>query len=144
MAIFDWTGISSPFRIENGSVAKSTSVLNSKDGTSPHIEESIRTIIKTHFGEFITKNHIGSKFRNIVFDSMESDFESYITTNLIRALEQEDTRIVVNELTIERYPDKSGIKIVVTWDINPDIVENYYNENGDYTTEIDFEADSNE
>lgn len=141
MAIFNWTGISAPFRIENGSVAKSTSVLNSKDGRSPHIEESIRTIIKTHFGEFITKSHIGSKFRNIVFDSMETDFESYITTNLIRALEDEDPRIIVNDLTIERYPEDALVKIVVVWDINPDIVENYYNENGDYTTEIDFEID---
>ena len=141
MAIFDWTGISAPFRIENGSVAKSTSVLISKDGKSPHIEESIRTIIKTHLGEFITKGHIGSKFRNLVFDSLEDDFESYITTNLIRAIEEEDPRVIVNELTINRYHDRNALAVVVGWDINPEVVENYFNENGDYITEIEFEAE---
>lgn len=134
MAILDWTGISTPFRIENGSVAKSKSVLNSKYGDSPHIEESIRTIIRTQLGEWLTKNHIGTKFRNLVFSNFDSDFDTYIEHNLVQALEEQDKRVLVTELTIERYEEQNLIKVIVKWDINPEIVQNYVNENGGYTT----------
>ena len=128
--ILDWTGISAPFRIENGSVAKSRSVLNSKYGDSPHIEESIRTIVKTHLGEWLTRDYIGTEFRSIVFSTFSSDFDTYIIYKLTNAIEEQDKRVKITELTIERYADQNLIKVVVKWDINPDIVKNYTNQIG--------------
>lgn len=138
--IFDWTGISAPFRIENGSVAKSTSVLNSKYGDSPHIEESIRTIIKTFIGEWFTKNHIGTKFRSLVFNTFNKDFDTYIEYNLTNAIEEEDHRVKITELTVIRDEEHNMIKVVVKWDINPEVVQNYMNNNGDgYITEVEID-----
>lgn len=144
MAILDWTGISQPFRIENGSVAKSKSVLNSKYGDSPHIEESIRLIIRTQVGEWLTRGYIGSEFRSIVFSLFSDDFDTYIETKLVQAIEAQDKRVKITELTIERYPDENLIKVVVKWDINPEIVQNYINESGDYVTEVEIPNNESE
>lgn len=138
MAILDWTGISVPFRIENGSVAKSKSLIGVKYIDSPHISESIRTIIKTNLGEWITKKHIGNKFRKVVFDLFTDDFDVYIQHNLAQSIETEDNRVKIIGLSIERFPDDNLIKISVKWDINPDILSEFSNPNSDgYTTTVD-------
>lgn len=141
--LLDWTGISYPFRIENGSIAKSKSILNSKDGTSQHIGESIKTIVNTFLGEWITKSNIGTKFRSIVFNTFNSDFDTYIIHNLTNAIETQDKRVKISDLNIERHSEENLIKIIVKWDINPDIVKNYINADG-YITFVDININDNE
>lgn len=139
MAILDWTGISVPFRIENGSVARSKSTLVSKSGESPHIAESIRTIIKTMVGEWLTQSYIGSEFRSIVFNLFETDFDTYIEYKLKEAVEEQDERVIVTDIEILRDYDKNKVTVKVYWDINPDIVSNFSNPNGlsGYSTDVD-------
>lgn len=139
MAILDWTGISAPFRIENGSVARSKSTLVSKSGESPHIAESIRTIIKTIVGEWLTQSYIGSEFRSIVFNLFETDFDTYIEYKLKEAVEEQDERVIVTDIEILRDYDKNKVTVKVYWDINPDIVSNFSNPNGlgGYSTDVD-------
>lgn len=134
--ILDWTGISTPFRIENGSVAKSKSVLNSKDGRSDHISESINMIISTVLGEWITRDQIGTMFRSVVFNLFTDEFDTYIKYNLIKAVESQDNRVKITEITINRFPKDGLIKVSVKWDINPDIIQNFSNPN-DYETTVD-------
>lgn len=139
MAILDWTGISAPFRIENGSVARSKSTLISKSGESPHIAESIRTIVKTIVGEWLTQSYIGSEFRSIVFNLFETDFDTYIEYKLKEAIEEQDERVIVTDIEILRDYDNNKVTVKVDWDINPDIVSNFSNPNGlsGYSTDID-------
>lgn len=139
MAILDWTGISAPFRIENGSVARSKSTLISKSGESPHIAESIRTIVKTIVGEWLTQSYIGSEFRSIVFNLFETDFDTYIEYKLKEAIEEQDERVIVTDIEILRDYNNNKVTVKVDWDINPDIVSNFSNPNGlsGYSTDID-------
>lgn len=125
MNVLDWTGISYPFRIENGSVAKSKSVLNPKDGKSDHINESIEQIVTTTFGEWITKNNIGTKFRKLSFNLFSFDFDSYIIYNLTECIETQDKRVKIISIKIDRIKEQSMIAISVKWDINKDIVKTY-------------------
>lgn len=141
MAIFDWTGISYPFRIENGSLAKSSSILNAKDGSSDHISESIASIISTGSGEWLTKPDFGSKFNDIIFNNLNDDFDTYIIHNLTEAIENQDKRVIVKDISIE-HEDEGLVRVTVKWDINPDIVQNYENPNGGYEVSVDTYVDS--
>lgn len=133
----NWCGISIPFRIENGSVVKSKSYLNSKHEESKHIEESIRLIVNTNLGDFVTKNHIGNKFRKVVFDLFSDDFDAYIRHNLIKHIEEEDYRVKINDIIIERDIPNNMIKIKVEWDINQEIVNDISDANNIHTTIIE-------
>lgn len=133
----NWCGISTPFRIENGSVVKSKSYLNSKHEESKHIEESIRLIVNTNLGDFVTKNHIGNKFRKVVFDLFSDDFDAYIRHNLIKHIEEEDYRVKINDIIIERDIPNNMIKIKVEWDINQEIVNDISDVNNIHTTIIE-------
>lgn len=124
MAILEWTGISYPFRIENGSVATSQSIVGSKDGASEHIGESIKQIVTTTIGEWITKGDIGSKFRKMTFNLFSDDFDAYIIFNLKDAIETQDPRIKVADINIERLKQENTLKVKVSWDISPEIVQN--------------------
>lgn len=97
MNVLNWTGISMPFRIENGSVAKSSSIINSKSDESPHIEESIFLIVRTIAGEWLTKTYLGSDFRSVVFSLFTSDFDNYIRYNLKKVIEEQNKRVIIKK-----------------------------------------------
>lgn len=138
-SVLSWEGISQPFRIENGSVAKSKSDLLSRDTESPHISESIRSIVRTTVGEWLTNSYIGTNFRSIVFKLFSFDFDTYIEYKLTEAIEAQDPRVVIVEMEIIRDEDTNTIVVRVSWDINPEIVENFSNPNGEkgYVTDVE-------
>lgn len=143
MAYLNWTGISTPFRIENGSVARSSAVLTSKREDLPHIEESIRTIVKTTIGEIMTQPEIGTKFRRIVFDLFNVDFDTYIEYNLTESIQKQDKRVIIQSISIDRNNSEHEVSIKVEWGINPTIVRNFGSVNG-YTTMVVLPNTNNE
>lgn len=121
MAVIDWTGISYPFRIENGGVAKSRSTLFSKDGTSPHLSESIRQICTQMVGERLV-DAIGIKIRPYQFATFSDEFDAYLEVEVKDAIEKYEPRVQVTDVIIKRYKKVGQVVLSIGWVINESIL----------------------
>lgn len=119
----EWTGIKYPFTIENGSVAKSSSIVGSKDGSSDHVNQSIELIVKTTVGEFLTRSYIGNKFRKHVFDSFSYELDTYLAFILTNAIEEQDLRVSISDISFDKNIEESKVIVSVKWDYNSDIIK---------------------
>lgn len=111
MKAIDWTGISYPFRIENGGVAKSKSTLFSKDGTSPHLSESIRQICTQMTGERLV-DMIGIRIRPYQFATFSNEFDAYLEVEVKDAIEKYEPRVQVTDVIVKR--DKRRGQVVLS------------------------------
>lgn len=133
---FDWTGMSYPFRLENGGVAKSKSVLNPKDKNSPHLAESIRQIVTTEVSERLVNMELGLKIRPYQFATFSDEFDTYISYEVQRAIEEFDTRIKVTEVIVNRDKRRGKVAVVILWTLNAQILGGIGSDG--YRTEILF------
>lgn len=137
MAIIDWAGISYPFRLENGGVAISKSTLISKDGTSPHLSESIRQICTTLVSERLVNKELGIRLRPYQFATFSTEFDAYIDHEIREAIEEFDPRVQVTEVEINRNKYEGKIVIAIHWKINSAIIGSSDEEG--YRTDVLFE-----
>lgn len=139
MSNFDlgWTGMAYPFRIENGSVGKSTSIIGSKEGLSDHVNQSIELIVKTTTGEWFTRDYIGNKFRKCAFDNFSDELDSYIKFFLTNAIQEQDPRVSISSIDITRDKENSCLTVSIKWDYNKDVIQS----NDDNIYEVDVNLD---
>lgn len=132
----EWSGISYPFRIENGGVARSKSTLISKDGKSPHLAESVRQICTTMVSERLVNQELGLKIRPYQFATFSDEFDAYIDYEVKEAIEKFDTRIQVIEVLIDRNKYEGRVAVQIHWRINESILGSTQQDG--YRTEILF------
>lgn len=141
MAAIDWTGISYPFRIENGGVAKSRSTLFSKDGTSPHLSESIRQICTQMTGERLV-DAIGIRIRPYQFATFSHEFDAYLEVEVKDAIEKYEPRVWVTDVIINRDKCFGKVVLQIGWRINEAILGSIDSEG--YHTEVFLEGGAEE
>lgn len=122
MAVITWSGISYPFRIVNGGVATSESRLVSKDGTSPHLSESIRQICTTLVSERLVNKELGIRIRPYQFATFSREFDAYIDYEVREAIEAFDPRVKVTRLEVNRDKYRGLIVLSVHWRLNEEII----------------------
>lgn len=132
----DWTGLAYPFRIENGGAAKSRSVVKPKNGTSPHLSESIRQICTTMVSERLVNQELGLKIRPYQFATFSAEFDAYITYAVREAIEKFDTRIKVVDVVVDRDKYEGRVALQIQWKLREEILGSV-NQEG-YRTEILF------
>lgn len=136
MAVIDWTGISYPFRIENGGVAKSRSVLFSKDGTSPHLSESIRQICTQMTGERLV-DAVGIRIRPYQFATFSDEFDAYLEVEVKDAIEKYEPRVRVTDVIIKRDKKRGQVVLSIGWQINETILGS--SDSNGYRTDVLYE-----
>lgn len=139
MSVINWEGISYPFRVENGGIARSRSTLISKDGQSPHIAESIRQICTTMVSERIVNPELGVKMRPYQFANMNGELYTYIAFEVKTAIEQFDPRVQVVDVIIDTDKYAGKVDIAVQWKINEDIAGT--GDTDGYMTEMLFDSE---
>lgn len=141
MKAIDWTGISYPFRIENGGVAKSKSTLFSKDGTSPHLSESIRQICTQMTGERLV-DMIGIRIRPYQFATFSNEFDAYLEVEVKDAIEKYEPRVQVTDVIVKRDKRRGQVVLSIGWVINEAILGSP--DTDGYRTEVFLEGGTEE
>lgn len=137
MSVVDWTGISYPFRIENGGVARSKSTLFSKDGTSPHLAESIRQICTQMTGERLV-DEIGIRIRPYQFATFSPEFDTYLEVEVRDAIEKYEPRVQVTDVIVKRDKHFGKVVLSIGWKIHEEILGS--SDTDGYRTEVYLEG----
>lgn len=98
------------FRLDN-----SKDIVLSVNGDA--VADSIRNIIKTRPGERVYQIDFGTKLMHLLFEPLDEETAYLIGDEIVRAIEEEDNRVIIKQIQVTPNYDRQSYDIVIDYSI---------------------------